>query len=148
MAVALLDVNVLLALAWPQHAHHGAAHEWFAGQRPEGWATCALTQAGFVRLSSQPGAVKTPVTVSEAIRNLDANVSVPEHEFWPLDYGIAAMLPEIRDRLMGPRQITDALLLDLAIRRGGKLATLDRRVENLLAADSAHRGALEVLLLE
>jgi hypothetical protein len=29
---------------------------------------------------------------------------------------------------MGPRQLTDAMLLDLAIRNDGVLATLDRRI--------------------
>ena len=26
--VYLLDVNVLIALAWPNHVHHAAAHTW------------------------------------------------------------------------------------------------------------------------
>jgi hypothetical protein len=31
--VSLLDVNVLLALAWPTHVYHLAAHRWFAENR-------------------------------------------------------------------------------------------------------------------
>jgi predicted nucleic acid-binding protein len=27
---SLLDVNVLLALAWPNHVHHAASRTWFA----------------------------------------------------------------------------------------------------------------------
>lgn len=36
MTVALPDVNVLVALAWPNHVRHGRAHAWFAelGQPP------------------------------------------------------------------------------------------------------------------
>ena len=30
MSAHLLDVNVLIALAWPSHAHHEAAHHWFS----------------------------------------------------------------------------------------------------------------------
>jgi hypothetical protein len=145
MAVALLDVNVLLALAWPHHVHHGAAREWFAAHRSAGWATCPFTQAAFVRLSSQPAAVKVAVTVQDAIRTLEIAVAAAEHVFWPLEHGIPEILPEIRTRVMGHRQLTEAWLLDLAIRRRGKLATLDQRVENLLATDSPHRCALEVL---
>ena len=37
---ALLDVNVLIALAWPNHVHHVAARAWFEEHREEGWATC------------------------------------------------------------------------------------------------------------
>ena len=35
MKAALLDTNVLLALAWPNHQHHAQAHAWFAAH---GWA--------------------------------------------------------------------------------------------------------------
>jgi len=61
MPVSLLDVNVLLALAWPNHVHHPAAHRWFAENHREGWATCPLTQMGFVRTVNQPAVVKIPI---------------------------------------------------------------------------------------
>ena len=61
MSVSLLDVNVLLALAWPTHIHHAAAHRWFAENCAAGWATCPLTQLGFVRLGMQPAVVKIPI---------------------------------------------------------------------------------------
>ena len=35
---ALLDVNLLVALAWPNHVHHQAAHRWFARRARHGWA--------------------------------------------------------------------------------------------------------------
>ena len=37
---ALLDVNVLIALVWPNHVHHEAARAWFTRRRKDGWATC------------------------------------------------------------------------------------------------------------
>ena len=148
MRKALLDVNVLLALAWPNHIHHDAAHRWFAGQRPHGWATCPLTQLAFVRLSSQPSVAKTTVTVSEAMRALESNLSAPEHEFWTLEQGVPEIHPEIRRRLMGHHQLADAFLLDLAIRKEGKLATFDRRLEQLLEPGSDHRSSLEILPAE
>jgi len=147
MATLLLDVNVLLALAWPNHVHHEAAHRWFAGRSSRKWATCALTQLAFVRLSSQPSVVKTTMTVSEALQALDANVALPDHEFWPMAEGFTDMLPDIRQRLMGHQQLADALLLDLAIKRSGALATFDRRVDSLLPPDSEHRSALDILEL-
>jgi hypothetical protein len=148
VGVALLDVNVLLALAWPLHVHHGPARRWFSLQRPQGWATCSLTQAAFVRLSSQAGPVRQPVLVSEAIRVLEAAVSAPEHVFWPLERGIADVLPEIRQRLIGHQQVADALLLDLAVRQRGKFATFDRRVLTLLAPESQHQACLELIPVE
>lgn len=53
--VSLLDVNVLMALGWSNHEYHEAAHAWL-GTRQR-WATCALTEAAFVRLSSNPAVV-------------------------------------------------------------------------------------------
>jgi uncharacterized protein len=70
--IALLDVNVLVALAWPNHIHHRAAHRWYAAHRAQGWATCPPTQAGFVRVSSNakalPGA-KSPRDAFELLRD-------------------------------------------------------------------------------
>jgi hypothetical protein len=43
MAKYLLDTNVLLALAWPSHEFHEAAHSWWTHSRKR-WATCALTE--------------------------------------------------------------------------------------------------------
>jgi len=50
----LLDVNVLIALLWPPHEAHARTQRWFATNADQGWATCAMTQAGFVRIVSNP----------------------------------------------------------------------------------------------
>jgi uncharacterized protein len=36
--VSLLDVNVVVALAWPNHIYHEAAHRWFRRNAASGWA--------------------------------------------------------------------------------------------------------------
>jgi predicted nucleic acid-binding protein len=48
----LLDVNVLVALAWSTHVHHYRAVDWFSHRAPAAWATAPVTQAGFIRVSS------------------------------------------------------------------------------------------------
>jgi toxin-antitoxin system PIN domain toxin len=145
VSVALLDVNVLLAMLWPQHAFHTSASRWFADHRPEGWATCLITEAGFVRISTQPAVMGTGVSVRGAMQVLESNCADPAHVFWPLEHAVAELLPEIRSRLVGCQQLNDAILLDLAIRRNGRLVTLDRRVASLLPSTSAHREMVEVL---
>ncbi len=92
--------------------------------------------------------VKTPVTVLEALRALENNLSAREHEFWTLDQGVLQIHPEIRRRLMGHHQLSDAFLLDLAIRKEGKLATFDQRLEQLLEPRSDFRSSLEILPAE
>jgi hypothetical protein len=145
VSVSLLDVNVLLALAWPTHIHHLAAHRWFAENHGAGWATCPLTQLGFARLSMQPAVVKIPVLfgdVMEALAQMTANGA---HQFWPLDAGLADVGGEVRDRVMGHHQLTDAVLLDLAIRHRGRLATFDRRISMLLSPDSVVQDAVAII---
>ena len=102
----LLDVNVLIALTWPHHVHHHAAKSWFAGVRGNGWATCPLTEAGFVRVSCNPSAVRQSVTVLDAISLLDRLRRLESHAFWAMEHSIAALPRGILSRIQGYRQIT------------------------------------------
>ncbi len=145
MSVSLLDVNVLLALAWPSHVHHAAAHRWFAENRHVGWATCPLTQMGFVRLGMQPAVVKVPMLFGDVMQALAQMTANRAHRFWPLEGGLADIRGEIRARVAGHHQLTDAVLLDLAIRRQGRLATFDRGVSGLLPPDSELRDAAAII---
>ena len=139
----LLDVNVLIALTWPHHVHHNAARSWFAGVRGNGWATCPLTEAGFVRVSCNPSAVKRSVTVFDAIALLGRLRRLESHAFWAMEHSVTALPPGILSRIQGYRQITDAVLLGLAAQRGGRLATLDTGMADLLA--EAERDWVETI---
>lgn len=142
MKGALLDVNLLVALAWPSHIHHQAAHAWFAGASRHGWATCPITQCGFVRVSSNPTCIEDAVAPLEALAVLRAIMALPGHVFWEDE-------PSLQDgslfadfALGGHRQITDAYLLSLAVHRRGRLATLDRGVASLAPKGSIARRAV------
>lgn len=144
MSVGLLDANVLIALAWPTHLHHAAAHRWFSEHRAAGWATCPITQCAFVRASSNPKIVKHPVEPGAAAVTLERIVKQQYHEFWADDISFADdAVP--KKLLTGYRQVTDAYLLGLAFRRGGKLVTFDRSISALLPAKGPHAAALEIL---
>ncbi len=131
--ISLPDVNVLIALAWPNHVHHTAAWAWFDAHKDEGWATCTLTEAGFVRVSCNPSAVRHDVTPLDAIAVLRRLTRTGSHTFWPLDTSILRLPESIGVRLRGYRQITDALLLAAAVQRSGRLATLDAGIQSLTA---------------
>lgn len=135
--IALLDVNVLIALAWPNHVHHTAARAWFETRREEGWATCPLTEAGFVRVSCNPAVVRHSVTPLDAIAVLQRLSRLGSHKFWPMDQSITRLPESIGIRLQGYRQISDAVLLATAIQRRGQLATLDAGMEGLVS-ESEH----------
>ncbi|MBI3947634.1 MAG: hypothetical protein HY321_17065 [Armatimonadetes bacterium] len=145
MSAFLPDVNVLIAFAWPSHVHHRLARAWFARSAAAGWATCPFTQSGFVRISSNPRIVDGAVTPREALALLRQMTEIGRHAFWPddLDFTRPADVPT--GLLVERRQATDAYLLGLAIRRGGRLVTLDRSVADLLPAASAHRGVIKVI---
>lgn len=133
--IALLDVNALVALAWSSHVHHDAVRYWFIRQREEGWATCPLTEAGFVRLSCNPSAVKSPITPREALEMLGELRQLGGHSFWPLDVSMLDLPGQIVSRVQGHRQITDAVLLAVVMRRDGQLVTLDRRLPELASGE-------------
>lgn len=128
MSVALLDVNVLVALANPDHIHHDAAHDWFADHHDGGWATCPLTENGFVRVLSHPQLgtrVERPETL---IAMLDRFRRHEHHHFWPEHVSLTDQRIFNRAFIAGPRQLTDIYLLGLAINRKGLLATFDRTI--------------------
>lgn len=129
----LLDVNVLIALAWPNHVHHAAARAWFEERGEDGWATCPLTEAGFVRVSCNPSVVRHSITPLDAIGVLERLTQLGSHTFWPLDQSILHLPESIGSRLQGYRQVTDAVLLATAMQRNGQLATLDAGIEGLVA---------------
>src|SRR5687767_15270532 len=68
--MALLDVNALVALAWDSHIHHVRIREWFATNASQGWATCPITESGFVRVSTNPKVLPSPIGVADARRVL------------------------------------------------------------------------------
>lgn len=135
MMAALLDVNTLVALAWPNHVHHAAALEWFSAHHPDGWATCPLTEDGFVRVSSNPRATPEAKTPGEAILLLQRLIELPGHVFWQDDVSMASSEGVDRGRLVGYRQVSDARLVALAIRRQGRLVTFDRGLMQVVPRD-------------
>jgi toxin-antitoxin system PIN domain toxin len=145
MSVYLLDINLLLALAWPNHLHHERAHAWMADVSSRKWATCPLTEAGFLRLSCNPRVVGVTVLPFRASQILAANTAQPDHEFWPDDVPVVQALAPFGERLVGHLQVSNAYLLGLAIQRKGVLATLDTGIAALLPKNSPHLAALETL---
>lgn len=142
----LLDTNLLIALLWASHEQHDLALGWFTRHRGKGWATCPFTQAGFVRIVSNPAFSRDAVQPREAIQVLAANTAAKDHAFWPDEMPFAEAVAFTGVRLLGHQQVTDAYLLGLALRRGGVLATLDQRIAALTEPKSTERKALAVVI--
>lgn len=145
MSVGLLDVNALIALLWEEHPFHRRCAEWFVHSAKTGWATCPITESGCARVLCTPAFTANPPSVQAAIRMIKtATESGREHRFWMDDLSLSAVGTRWHNRL-GPKQITDAYLLALAIHHRGKLVTFDRRILQLAPEGSVERDALEIL---
>jgi toxin-antitoxin system PIN domain toxin len=130
-------VNALVALAWDSHIHHAAIRSWFRDHSLRGWATCPLTESGFVRVSSNAKALPSPIGVATARDVLAWLRGLPGHTFVPDD---VSMADDDVPAVAGHRQVTDAHLLTLARRRGARVLTFD---SGLLALG----GSVDVELL-
>jgi uncharacterized protein len=140
--VALLDVNLLVALFDADHVHHDLAHDWFADQRTHGWASCPLTENGLVRVLSNPRYGSPSGSVASIVDRLLAFRASGHHEFWEASISLTDKDLFSPAHIRGHAQVTDAYLLGLARKKGGCLATFDQSISMSVVAgigrDSLH----------
>lgn len=129
---------MLLALFDPEHIHHVRALAWWSANRADGWASCPLTQNGFVRVISGVRYPR-PRRVVDAMTLISAQTAEPGHVFWSDNIAIVDNEFFDRSRILGPKQITDAYLLGLAVKNGGRLVTLDRGVSTRTVRSAEER---------
>lgn len=122
-----IDDDVLFALNDEGHIHHLTASRWLAQHMHLGWASCPLTQNGMLRIMSQ-ASYKNVQGLSVLFEELRNETSQPYHVFWPNDISLLDQAFIDADKLLSPRQLTDAYLLALAVKHGGRLITLDKRI--------------------
>jgi len=125
---ALFDVNVIIALLDSGHVMHASARTWLERNLNQGWATCPLTQNGVVRIMAQPAYPNTQPAQQVAARLAEA-CNHPSHAFWPQQISLLQEGLIRWERILGPRQITDAYLLALAVAHGGRLVSFDQRLD-------------------
>ena len=127
--VYLPDVNVLLALSDMGHEGHRLATKWFGQLKGSQFVLCAITEAGFIRLNANPHVggrdIEAAIAMLRTIRALPNCVDLSVDRSW------IALVAPFESRLHGYRQVTDALLLGLAIRHKCVLVTLDRHIDAL-----------------
>jgi uncharacterized protein len=139
--IRLPDVNVLVAIAWPEHVLHQSAVRWLDANADEGWATCPVTESGFIRVSCNASAVGDAVRPVEAVALLAELRSVGRHQFQVDDVAASVDGDFAASICTGHRQITDAHLLALASRSGFTLSTFDRGVVEFARAVTRTKSA-------
>jgi toxin-antitoxin system PIN domain toxin len=124
---ALCDIYVLIALFDVSHIHHEIAHAWFAAEGAAAWATCAITENGFLRILSNPrlGLAETRDVLLTSLRTFCRS---PGHAFWSETVSYRDESQFDASVMVSHLQLTDVYLLALAVRMGGRLATFDRSI--------------------
>jgi toxin-antitoxin system PIN domain toxin len=121
----LAAVNVLVPLAWPNHVHPAQSRAWFAEFGMSGWATCPITEAGFVRVYSNRRVIADARSVGETVDVLKALRAIGRHHFCSDDMSPVDSPGVNFETLSGYRQVTDAKLASLAGRHGGRFVMFD-----------------------
>lgn len=138
--VHLLDVNVLIALSDEAHDLHRRAVAWFSRDPQRAWATCPITENGFVRIIGHRNYPGFTGGTAAAREMLEALCLLPGHQFWT---DALSLRDRNRfERMPDSRRLTDYYLVALAAARKGCLATLDRGIDV-----AAIRGGSRALLV-
>ena len=130
--VALLDVNILVALLWSHHADHMRVVHWHQEWLPKKWAVCPISEAGFLRLSLNPAFIAGQATLDTLLEILRRLRSQPGYVRLgdtpdPTDPRFSELWRKVR----GYRQVTDAMLLNMAIVADIRVATMDKGMSAL-----------------
>ena len=128
----LMDANTLIAAFDESHADHRRARQFVESLRT--FRTSPQGQGAFLRFFTRPwtdaaGARQLPrMSTGEAMGHLKAILALPQHEFLADDVPFDSV--SMRS-LSGFKQWNDAYLIALAAKHGLKLATLERKLENM-----------------
>ncbi len=137
--MALYDVSFLIALLDQNHPSHSEAASWHIENIEQGWASCPLTQNGYLRIRSQRSYPR-PLTLTQAYEQLLAATSTQYHQFIADDISLLDdTLVRYRD-LSSYRQLTDVYLFALAVAHDARLVTLDTHIPSnaVRAANESH----------
>jgi len=131
----LLDVNVLVALVFPDHIHHKSARAWLGGLGPEDrWMTTPMTEAGVVRILLNPGVVGQQLDGYQAVAVLSQFRAEPDHSFLPDSSSLVD--PSISlAALVGAKQVSDFHLVNLAVKNDLRFVTFDGRLVGAIEAE-------------
>ena len=144
MNKVLLDANTLIAAFDESHADHRRARE-FVGALPQ-FCTSPQVQGAFLRFFTRPwtdasGQRRPPrMTTGQAMGHLQAILALPRHRFLPDDVPFDKV--SMRS-LSGFKQWNDAYLIALARHHRLKLATLERKLDNM---DDAKAPVVQVIV--
>lgn len=140
----LLDLNVLIALVDSAHQHYPIAQDWFISSRGFQLGLCPFTEAGFLRVTTNPAYSPKPRTFEEAIAILRILKGNTDYWYCGIDKSWVELTAPFAARIFGHQQVTDAYLLGLAIKERGMLVTFDKGIQHMAGVEFGQN----VLVLE
>lgn len=140
----LLDLNVLIALVDSAHQNYQRAQNWFISSGKYRWGLCPLTEAGFLRVTTNPAYRPKSRTFAEAVAILQILKGHTNYWYWEIDKSWVELTAPFAARIFGHQQVTDAYLLGLAIKENALLVTFDKGIKAMADAEFSRN----VLLLE
>lgn len=141
---SLLDLNVLIALTDTEHKHHQKAWKWFGSSGRERLGICPITEAGFLRVTTNSAFHPGPRTLAQAMAILQVLKERDDYWYCPIVESWVTLTAPFATRINGHQQVTDAYLLGLAIKTGGALVTFDKGIQYLAGTEFGQN----VLLLQ
>ncbi len=141
--IRLLDINVLIALSDEGHEFHAPALRWFRAEGASCWATCPLTENGFVRVFGHPdypGGLGGPFA---ALRHLELLRRHPGHVFLADSVSLVSRPLFALSAAVRPRHLTDLYLLGLAVHNDARFVTFDGQIPGDMVRGGP--AALEVI---
>lgn len=123
----LPDVNVWIALAVPEHVHHGPARAWLEASADHTFAFCRITEMALLRLLTNAHVMSgAPLTPAQAWNVRDAFLVNNRIEFAAEPAGFEREWRDLTEsRKTGANFWTDAYLGGFASAAGYTLVTFD-----------------------
>jgi len=139
----LLDINVLIARTDALHVLHSRTVDWMKHTDSAEFATCPITENGFLRIYGHPDYPRGPGSPNAALPLLRVIKGRPGHRFLPANVALddTALFTSLAG--MTSRQLTDVYLLGLAVRHQVRFVTFDARIASGCVRGGS--GALEVI---
>jgi len=138
--VDLLDVNVWIALALPDHVHHERAQRYWSEESLEQIAFCTLTLTGFLRVfTNYPTPSGPAFTPSEAWAAFRLFKGLPEVTFLDQPHQFVHDLSSFTNRHDFPKSLwTNACLASWAIGNSAHLVSFDADFHQFPGLDFFH----------
>jgi predicted nucleic acid-binding protein len=124
--IYLLDVNALVAMGFLNHEFHPRVASWVHALASPHFATCSITELGFVRVLAQAPAYGFTVAQARTLLLRLKRTRAARLQFIPDEHDVSHLPGWVR----APRQITDGHLVTLATANGALLATLDESIRD------------------